>query len=130
MKRLFIILSVVFILSNVTVNAQRANNNFDVITLTSAGREKPIQKGKGPVTRSIAEPANAYVNYDVICIDFNETLSTVTINITNESTGKTVCAETFNNPTSINVDLNGEDSGSYLIRIESDGMLLYGSFML
>lgn len=119
-----------FTLSNVTAYAQRDNNNFEVITLTSAGREKPIHKGKGPATRGISQSAYAYVNHNVICIDFNESFSTATIIITNELTGKTVCEETFYNPTSINIDLNGEDSGSYLIRIESDGALLYGSFML
>lgn len=130
MKRLFIILSVVFTLSNVTAYAQRDNNNFEVITLTSAGREKPIHKGKGPATRGITQLAHAHVNYNVVCIDFANPLPAVTISITNELTSETVCAETFNNPTSINVDLNGEDSGSYLIKIESDGMLLYGSFKL
>lgn len=128
MKRLFIILSVVFILSNVTAYAQEESSNFEEINL--AGRKEPIYKGKGPATRNISQPAYAYVNHNVICIDFNESLSTATINITNELTGKTVCEETFYNPTSINIDLNGEDSGSYLIRIESDGALLYGSFML
>lgn len=130
MKRLFIILSVVLILSNVAANAQEESSNFEEVTLTSADREKPAHKGKGPATRGITQPAYAHVNYNVVCIDFINSLPAVTINITNELTGKTVYAEIFNNSTSINVDLNGEDSGSYLINIESDGMLLYGRFEL
>ncbi|WP_290092922.1 DUF3244 domain-containing protein [uncultured Bacteroides sp.] len=50
--------------------------------------------------------------------------------MTNESTGETVYSETCSNPAALNINLNGESTGNYLIEIEADDTLLIGVFYL
>lgn len=131
MKKALLILVVVFSLNNaIPVSAQRENSSFTKITLTSAGRKDPSYKGKEPATRSIAQPILAYVCNNDICINFNIPLSSATINIINEQTGKTIYEESFNDPTNININLDGESIGSYLVEIKLDGIHMFGSFEL
>lgn len=131
MKKALLILVAVFSLNYaLPVSAQRGNSSFTKITLTSAGRKDPSYKGNGPATRSIAQPILAYVCNNAICINFNIPLSSATINIINEQTGKTIHEESFNDPANININLDGESNGSFLIEIELDGIHMFGSFEL
>ena len=93
-------------------------------------RKDPISKENTPISRSIIQTANAYLYNNTVCIDFNETLPTVTITLINESTGETVYSETCDAPTNISINLDEESCGNYSIQIESDEAFLYGSFTL
>lgn len=94
-------------------------------------KKKTIDKKNHPIPRSILPgTANAYLYNNTVCIDFNETLPTVTILLINESTGETVYSETCDAPTNISINLDEESCGNYSIQIESDEAFLYGSFTL
>ena len=68
---------------------------------------------------------------NTVCVDFNEVLPNVTITLINESTSKLIHSEAYNEPTNIDITLDeGYSSGNYLIKIESDEVLLYGYFSL
>ena len=101
--------------------AQKENNPFTEIALTQAKRKDPISKGDTPISRSIIQTANAYLYNNTVCVDFNEVLPNVTITLINESTSKLIHSEAYN---------EGYSSGNYLIKIESDEVLLYGYFSL
>ena len=106
---------------------QQVNNNDDDEI------ERPFDKGGngGPIRRSIQRQiAYAYIYNKVISIDFNVTIEVATVTITNATTGETVCTEISSNPVNLNIDLNGEDNGDYIIEIEADGILLTGYFSL
>ena len=101
------------------------------IALTQAKRKDPISKGDTPISRSIIQTANAYLYNNTVCVDFNEVLPNVTITLINESTSKLIHSEAYNEPTNIDITLDeGYSSGNYLIKIESDEVLLYGYFSL
>ena len=70
-----------------------------------------------------------YIN-KVVTVDFQTVFSTVTVNITNETTGETVYSELFINPTCFSIDLNGKDAGDYIIEIISNKISLEGVFLL
>ena len=106
---------------------QQVNNNDDDEI------ERPFDKGGngGPIRRSIQRQiAYAYIYNKVISIDFNVTIEDATVTINNPTTGETVCTEISSNPVNLNIDLNGEDNGDYIIEIEADGILLTGYFSL
>ena len=130
MKKLLSILIATFFLCNIVTYAQKENNPFTEIALTQAKRKDPISKENTPISRSIIQTANAYLYNNTVCIDFNETLPTVTITLINESTGETVYSETCDAPTNISINLDEESCGNYSIQIESDEAFLYGSFTL
>lgn len=129
-EKLLSILIATFFLSNIVTYAQKENNPFTEIALTQAKRKDPISKENTPISRSIIQTANAYLYNNTVCIDFNETLPTVTITLINESTGETVYSETCDAPTNISINLDEESCGNYSIQIESDEAFLYGSFTL
>lgn len=84
-----------------------------------------------PIRRSVQRQiADAYLYNNVVNISFNEDIAVVNVTITNESTGETVYSQTYSNPSSLNIDLNGENSSNYLIEIEADDTFLSGSFSL
>ena len=119
------------ILCNIVTYAQKENNPFTEIALTQAKRKDPISKGDTPISRSIIQTANAYLYNNTVCVDFNEVLPNVTITLINESTSKLIHSEAYNEPTNIDITLDeGYSSGNYLIKIESDEVLLYGYFSL
>ena len=66
----------------------------------------------------------------VVTIDFQTVFSTVTANITNETTGEIISSELFINPTSFSIDLYEKDTGDYMIEIISNEILLEGHFSL
>ena len=119
------------IFRNIVTYAQKENNPFTEIALTQAKRKDPISKGDTPISRSIIQTANAYLYNNTVCVDFNEVLPNVTITLINESTSKLIHSEAYNEPTNIDITLDeGYSSGNYLIKIESDEVLLYGYFSL
>ena len=93
--------------------------------------KNPTSKGDTPISRSIIQTANAYLYNNTVCVDFNEVLPNVTITLINASTSKLIHSEAYNEPTNIDITLDeGYSSGNYLIKIESDEVLLYGYFSL
>ncbi|WP_349844809.1 DUF3244 domain-containing protein [Bacteroides cellulosilyticus] len=76
------------------------------------------------------QPIYAWLYNNVISLDFEDLLPTITISIINETTGVTIYLENYNNLNSIIIDLSTEKSGYYLIRIEYDDIILEGNFVL
>lgn len=88
-------------------------------------------EGGVPIKRSIQlDPAYAYIYNNTVSINFTETFSTVNIRIIDETSGSTVHSEIYNNPACLNIDLNGDRSGNYLIEIEAEDLFLGGHFTL
>ena len=134
-KVLFILFS--FLIFVVSVNAQFFFEN-SVIVLTQKNGDREIGGKSGdttpedaPQTRSsISQPVYASLYNKVVTVDFQTVFSTVTVNITNETTGETVYSELFINPTCFSIDLNGKDAGDYIIEIISNKISLEGVFLL
>ncbi|MDE6349103.1 MAG: DUF3244 domain-containing protein [Bacteroides sp.] len=136
MKAFIFILFFCSSLFSLNANAATAQDNTGEIELTY----RPIRTKDGtgstseeglPIRRSIQRQiAYAYIYNKVVSIDFNAAIESATVTITNIVTGETVHAETYSDPTTLNIDLNGENSGSCLIEIEADGTLLTGEFSL
>lgn len=134
-KVLFILFS--FLIFVVSVNAQFIfENSVIVLTLKNGDREIGGKSGDttpedAPQTRSsISQPVYASLYNKVVTIDFQTVFSTVTVNITNETTGEIVSSELFINPTSLSIDLNGKDTGDYMVEIISNEISLEGHFSL
>ena len=136
MKKVSFILLSLLILS-ISVNAQFIFEN-SVIVLTQKNGDREIGGKSGdttpedaPQTRSsISQPVYASLYNKVVTIDFQTVFSTVTVNTTNETTGEIVSSELFINPTSLSIDLNGKDTGDYMIEIISNEISLEGHFSL
>lgn len=133
MKKLLFVLLTIISFGNV-LYAAKENNPVEIV-LQQTGDDDfdiPIEKDDiGPIRRSIQRQiAYAYIYNKVVSIDFNATIESATVTITHTATGETVHTEAFSNPTTLCIDLNGENSGSYLIEIEADGTLLTGEFSL
>ena len=141
MKRILYLtaLIVFFIIMSTTIsNAKEPANNDGEITLTATkddtrhiGHEQDVEPDKAGTPRSIiVQPAYAYLYNNVVNVSFNENIAVVNVTITNESTGETVYSETCSTPAALNINLNGESTGNYLIEIEADDTLLIGVFYL
>lgn len=138
MKRILFFMMLLLVGSEVAVNAG-AFNTYREISLTvsnSAERDvkhekKDIDPENTPITRGIIrQAAYAYIYNSMVTIMFEEVFSTATVTIVNETTGETVYSETHSSPAALNIDLNGESSGNYLIEIEANDALLIGDFNL
>lgn len=113
------------------------NDNKEIVLTENQKTTRPIKKemdvepGNGLTPRSVIfQPAYAYLCNNIVSIDFTEMFSTVNILITHESTGEIVYTETYSTPATLNINLNGESNGEYLIKIEADDVLLEGVFSL
>ena len=134
-KVLFILFS--FLIFVVSVNAQFIFEN-SVIVLTQKNGDRELGGKSGdttpedaPQTRSsISQPVYASLYNKVVTIDFQTVFSTVTVNIANKTTGEIVSSKLFINPTSFSIDLNGKDTGDYMIEIISNEISLEGHFSL
>lgn len=133
MKKLLFILLTIISFSNVAYAVEK-NNPVEIILQQSDDDDLdiPIVKdNSGPIRRSIQRQiAYAYIYNKVVSIDFNAAIESATVTITNIVTGETIHTETYSDPTTLNIDLNGENSGSCLIEIEANGTLLTGEFSL
>ena len=136
MKKVSFILLSLLILS-ISVNAQFAFSSTKIMLTQKdgdrdiSGQEGDINTENAPNDRSsVSQPVCASLYNKVVTIDFQTVFSTVTINITNETTGEIVSSKLFINPTSLSIDLNGKDTGDYMIEIISNEISLEGHFSL
>lgn len=133
MKKLLLILLAIVSLGNV-LHAAEENNPVEItLQQTDDNDTKRVidKEGQSPIRRSIQRQiAYAYIYNKVVSINFNATIENATVTITHTATGKTVHTEAYSTPATLRIDLNGENSGSYLIEIEADGSLLTGEFSL
>lgn len=140
MKRVLLII-LLFALAggNTTINAEGLDACKEIqLTAVQNNAEREIKgkptkttSGNVPVSRSIIhQPVYAYIYSSIVSVSFEATASTATVTITRESTGETVYSEVHSSPSVLNINLNGESSGSYLIEIEADGTYLQGTFSL
>lgn len=119
-----------------TLAAQECKTNVRTVVLTSYpirpvdGTGSTSEEGL-PIKRSIQRQiADACLYDNVVNISFNENIAIVNVTITNESTGETVYSEVHSSPDTLNINLNGESYGNYIIEIEADGTYLKGDFSL
>ena len=133
MKRVLSILFLFLVLGS-SVKAQ-LDFGFKEIVFTQksddrdmSGQSSSTSPEDAPKTRSVVlQPVYAYLD---ITVYFEKVFPTVAISVINETTGKTVCSKTLLSPTNFSIDLNGEDSGEYIIEVISDGNSLEGTFSL
>lgn len=133
MKKLLLILLAIVSLGNVLHGAEENNPVEITLQQTDDNDTKRVidKEGQSPIRRSIQRQiAYAYIYNKVVSINFNATIEDATVTITKTSTGETVHTEAYSNPATLRIDLNGKNSGSYLIEIEADGSLLTGEFSL
>ena len=131
MKKVSFILLSLLILS-ISVNAQFAFSSTKIM-LTQKDGDRDISGQEGDITPENAPKARsicASLYNKVVTIDFQTVFSTVTVNTTNETTGEIVSSELFINPTSLSIDLNGKDTGDYMVEIISNEISLEGHFSL
>ena len=129
MKRVLSILFLFLVLGS-SVKAQ-LDFGFKEIVFTQksddrdmSGQSSSTSPEDAPKTRSVVlQPVYAYLDNGEITVYF-------AISVINETTGKTVCSKTLLSPTNFSIDLNGEDSGEYIIEVISDGTSLEGTFSL
>lgn len=134
-KVLFILFS--FLSFTISINAQFISGNTEImLTQKDGDRNPPGQIGdvspeNAPQTRSvISQPVCAYLYNKVVTVDFQAVFSAVTVSVVNKTSGEAVYSEVFVDPTSFSIDLNGKDTGEYIIEIVSDEMMLEGDFKL
>ena len=127
MKKVSFILLSLLILS-ISVNAQFAFSSTKIMLTQKDGDRTPENAPKA--RSSVSQPICASLYNKVVTIDFQTVFSTVTVNTTNETTGEIVSSELFINPTSLSIDLNGKDTGDYMVEIISNEISLEGHFSL
>lgn len=129
MKALVIILISTFI----SVCSIQAQENGSMTICSDTEREIPLKdlQPDKPINRSIIlQFAYAYLYNKVITVSFEEVMPTVTIKITQESTGETVYSQDYMSPSAVTIDLNSMSAGTYRIEIATDDSCLEGEFML
>lgn len=132
MKALKALIFILFFCNGLsTSTARECQTNAETIVLKPKDRTGSTSEEGLPIKRSIQRPiADAYLYNNVVNVSFNGDIAVVNVTITNESTGETVYSETHSSPAALNIDLNGESTGNYLIEIETEDTLLTGSFSL
>lgn len=132
MKKLILIL-LLFFIGNSVINA-KASDQYTPIALCQKDNDREIiREANGedvPISRSIFQPAYAYLCDKAVSVTFEETLSSVTINIVNEQSGETVYSQSYMNPVDLNIDLSNAGAGEYRIDIVADEISLQGFFSL
>lgn len=138
MKRFLFFMMLLLVGNEVAVNAGELNTYREIPLTVSNSAERDVKNEKKdidsentPITRGIIRQAvYAYIYNSMVAITFEEVFSTATVTIVNETTGETAYSEVHSNPAALNIDLNGESSGNYLIEIETDDAYLQGIFSL
>lgn len=136
MKRVLSIL-ILFLVLGSSVEAQLVSG-FKEIVLTQKSDDRNMghqssstSAEDAPQARSVVpQPVYAYLANGEVTVYFETVFPTVAINVINETTGKTVCSKTLLSPTNFSIDLNGGDSGEYIIEVISDGTSFEGTFSL
>lgn len=139
MKRFLFLIMLLSIGSVIATEARVFFNDFKEISFTVTPNNKgkdnlpdnDTQSNPGPRTRGvIPQPVSAYLYNNVLAVTFMDACPAASITITNEATAEIVYSETCNNQANLNIDLNGEGNGNYLIEIETDDTFLTGNFSL
>lgn len=129
MKQVLFLVIALLLIGSKAANAQ-VNADSKVICLEK--REKPtgaVHEQTFPITRGqILQPAYAYICNGAVFVDFPYETPSVTISVTNLSTGEMVHSETYEAPSQINLDLSQETSGEYYLEIVFDDFYLCGQF--
>lgn len=132
MKKLLLIL-LFFSIGISAISAKSSSQNTPILLCQDDEREI-LRESNGenvPVVRSIIfQPAYAYLCDKVVSVVFEETLSSVTINVVNEQSGETVYSQNYMNPVDLTIDLNDAGAGEYRIDIIADEVSLQGLFSL
>lgn len=135
MKRILFLMMLLLAGSEVAVNAGELNS-YRKISLNSAGRDiigksTDIDPENTPITRGIIhQPVYAYIYNSMVSLTFEDAFSSATVTVIDDATGETVYSETYSNPSSLNIDLNRESRGNYLLEIETEDLFLEGYFNL
>ncbi|RHL02433.1 MULTISPECIES: DUF3244 domain-containing protein [Bacteroides] len=130
MKKLLFLL-IAFLAWGTSAYSQEFIKGMEISLYGDIKKDNNVDPETAPKTRSIIiQPAHAYLYNKVISISFEEVMPAVTIKITKESTDETVYSQEYISPTTISVNLNLLDSGTYYIEISSDNISLQGEFPL
>ena len=130
MKKLLFLL-IAFLAWGTSAYSQEFIKGMEISLYGDIKEDNNVDPETAPKTRSIIiQPAHAYLYNKVISISFEEVMPAVTIKITKESTDETVYSQEYISPTTISVNLNLLDSGTYYIEISSDNISLQGEFPL
>lgn len=133
MKKLLLILFL-FSVGNAAVSAKASEQNTPIVLCQNDSEREILRESNGenvPIARSIIfQPAYAYLCDKVVSVVFEETLSSVTINVVNEQSGETVYSQNYMNPVDLTIDLNDAGAGEYRIDIIADEVSLQGLFSL
>ena len=128
MKKLLFLL-IAFLAWGTSAYSQEFIKGMEISLYGDIKKDNNVDPETAPKTRSIIiQPAHAYLYNKVISISFEEVMPAVTIKITKESTDETVYSQEYISPTTISVNLNLLDSGTYYIEISSDNISLQGEF--
>lgn len=126
-KRLLVVFLFIGLLNSLLTNAQ------EVMTSVETKREVPLKADKpgqpGDILRSPAvHPAEASVCGELLTIDFLYPVSSITITLTNVSTGEVVYWEVYEMAGNAVIDLSAETPGEYQLKLTSPQWCLRGSF--
>ncbi|WP_455607551.1 DUF3244 domain-containing protein [Bacteroides sp.] len=128
-----VLLFLLLIVGNINTYGQTSTATGQIIEFRN---KRPKDRGgdiggNTPIRRSVFFQAiYAYLDNNVMSLNFEESLSTVTISIISETTGDIIYSGNYDNPNSLTIDLSTESSGDYIIEIEFDDILLEGCFVL
>ena len=128
-----VLLFLLLIVGNINTYGQTSTATGQIIEFRN---KRPKDRGgdiggNTTIRRSVFFQAiYAYLDNNVMSLNFEESLSTVTISIISETTGDIIYSGNYDNPNSLTIDLSTESSGDYIIEIEFDDILLEGCFVL
>ena len=121
-------LFIALFLGGIATNSIAQENNFDGLEIELNDRERDDkEEGGGPRGITII-PLQAFISNNVVYLNFIESLESVTITITNLSTGEVICNRDYCNPAVLTFDLFAAESASYVIEIKTDLSLWEGYF--
>ena len=125
MKKLLLICLLLGVFATTSV-AQVENFAGTEIELDERERnDKEI--GGGPRSITIAPPQASLYN-NMVCLNFIETFSSVTVTITNLSTGELVYHEESSHPTVLTIELLATESASYMLEVQTGSTVWEGFF--
>ncbi|WP_291529401.1 DUF3244 domain-containing protein [Bacteroides sp. UBA939] len=125
MRKLFWLFLVSFLVSGTSAFAT-PNDGGIIITL-----EKEVMLDEElPQARSLFEPAYAFLEDNMVHVLFQKIIPAVTIRIIQESTGQVIYSNDYFSPSTVSIDVDGQEPGTYLIEIISERIHMHGEFDL
>lgn len=91
-------------------------------------KDRDVSEENLPGTRSIVMPVYAYVEDEVLSIQFDASLGGATLTVSNESTGEVFCEFTVYGPGTERLSLASASGGCYRIAIETSDAVYVGTF--